>query len=205
MKVCRVLLVDDDRDVRDALSQTLELAEYAVTACSSLIEATDHLSPGFTGIVVTDVRMPGRDGFDLLERARGIDPDLPVVVLTGEGDIPMAVRAMTEGAYDFLEKPCPAKRLLAAVARGCEKRSLVLANRALLAETTLNTVVAAAGRVGSLSQQIDVIEKHLIEAALRSQGGRVVAAAEQLGLPRKTLYDKLKRHGLSPGDMREAH
>lgn len=200
----RVLLVDDDPDVRMALGQSLELADYAVTTCKSFIEATDHLSPGFGGVVVTDVRMPGKDGFDLLARARRIDPDIPVIVLTGEGDIPMAVRAMTEGAYDFLEKPCPPARLLDAVARAWEKRALVMENRRLGAQRAIAATVRRDAPDASLSAQMDMVERHLLEAALRDHRGRVVAAAEALSLPRKTLYDKLAKHGIDPAGFRPA-
>lgn len=196
----RVLLVDDDADVRQALGQSLRLADYAVTVCKSLIEATDHLSTNYPGVVVTDIRMPGRDGFDVLARARGIDPDLPVIVLTGEGDIPMAVRAMTEGAYDFLEKPCPTKQLLTAVARALEKRALILTNRRLSAAQTLARAVESTPL--GLAHQMQVVEKYLIEAALRAQDGRVTATAEALQLPRKTLYDKFKRHSIDPAAHR---
>jgi DNA-binding NtrC family response regulator len=198
----RVLLVDDDRDVREALSQTLELANYQVTACRAFIEATDHLSRAFAGVVVTDVRMPGKDGFDLLERVRQVDSDIPVIVLSGQGDIPMAVRAMTEGAYDFLEKPCPASRLLEACGRAWEKRALVLANRRLQAKGTLEAALEREANGESLARQMDVVEKYLIEAALRAHEGRVTTVADALGLPRKTLYDKLKRHDIDPAQHR---
>ena len=84
------------------------------------VAAKDHLTPDFDGVVVTDIRMPGRDGFHLLEHARSVDPDLPVILLTGEGDIPMAVKAMGKGAYDFLEKPCAPSAFLSVVARGAK-------------------------------------------------------------------------------------
>ena len=200
----RVLLVDDDADVRAALGQSLDLADFNVTACRAFIEATDHLSPGFAGVVVTDVRMPGKDGFDLLARARRIDPDLPVIVLTGEGDIPMAVRAMTEGAYDFLEKPCPPQRLIEAVGRAWEKRALVLENRRLGAQRTIAATVRDQAAGASLATQMDQVESALIEAALRDHRGRVAAVAEALSLPRKTLYDKLTRHGIDPARFRPA-
>ncbi len=202
MTAPRVIFVDDDRDVREAIGQSLELAGYQVTLCRAFIEATDHITPGFTGVVVTDVRMPGKDGFDLLERALRIDGDLPVIVMTGEGDIPMAVRAMAAGAYDFLEKPCPPKRLLDAVARATEKRALVLENRRLHAER--KTIAEVRRRVPGegLSTQMDMVERLLIEAAMADHGGRVVAVAEALDLPRKTLYDKLKRHGIDPASYR---
>ncbi|WP_296426270.1 sigma-54 dependent transcriptional regulator [Yoonia sp.] len=127
----RVLLVDDDRDIREALGQTLELAELLPTVAGSFVEAKDHLTPDFAGVVVTDIRMPGRDGFFLLDFVRNVDVDLPVILLTGEADIPMAVRAMSAGAYDFLEKPCAPRDFVAVVERALQARALVLENRRL--------------------------------------------------------------------------
>ena len=126
---CRILLVDDDKPVREALGQTLELGGFSVTLAASFIEATDHITADFAGVVISDVRMPGKDGFALLERAAKIDPDLPVVLLTGEGDIPMAVRAINAGAFHFLEKPCPSKRLIEVAEKACARRRMVLENR----------------------------------------------------------------------------
>ena len=127
----RVLLVDDDRPVREALGQTLELADLRPVLAGSVIEAKDHISASFDGVVVSDIRMPGKDGFHLLEHVRAIDPELPVILLTGEGDIPMAVRGMAAGAFDFLEKPCAPKDLLHVVERALHTRALVLENRRL--------------------------------------------------------------------------
>lgn len=199
MTANRVIFIDDDLDVRMAIGQSLELEGYDVILARAFIEATDHITPGFPGVIVTDVRMPGKDGFDLLKRALKIDRDLPVIVLTGEADIPMAVRAMAAGAYDFLEKPCPPKSLLAAVARALEKRRLVLENRRLQTE---RSAISDVRQQDSLAAQMDMVEKLLIEAALRDHDGRVVNVAETLGLPRKTLYDKLKRHAIDPAEFR---
>lgn len=138
----RVLLVDDDAAVREALGQTLDLANYDVLSAGSFVEAKDHIQPSFAGIIVSDIRMPGRDGFHLLDYARATDPDLPVILLTGEGDIPMAVRAMAAGAFDFLEKPCAPADLTAVIARALRTRALVLENRKLKAQ--LETGDAAA-------------------------------------------------------------
>lgn len=130
----RVLLVDDDRAVREALGQTLELAGLAPVLASSFIEARDHIAKEFAGIVVSDIRMPGRDGFHLLDHVRKTDPDLPVILLTGEGDVPMAVKGMAGGAFDFLEKPCNPQDFLAVVGKALKTRALVLENRALKRE-----------------------------------------------------------------------
>lgn len=126
-----VLLVDDDRDIREALGQTLELADLTPTVAGSFVAAKDLLTPEFDGVVVSDIRMPGRDGFYLLDYVRDVDPALPVILLTGEADIPMAVKAMSAGAYDFLEKPCAPQDFLAVVNRALKARALVLENRRL--------------------------------------------------------------------------
>ena len=131
-----VLLIEDDAAVRNALCQTLELAEYNVIACSAFIEAKDHISAEFSGVVLTDIRMPGRDGFFVLDHVLGCDHELPVVMLTGEGDIPMAVRAIGRGAFDFLEKPCAPDALLPSIERALRQRELILENRALRAQVT---------------------------------------------------------------------
>ncbi|KEO56352.1 sigma-54-dependent transcriptional regulator [Thioclava pacifica] len=125
----RVLFVDDDRAVREALGQTLELAGLRPTLAGSYIEAKDHISTEFEGVVVTDIRMPGKDGFALLDLVQKADPELPVVLLTGEADVPMAVRAMAGGAFDFLEKPCSGKDLLAVVEKALETRARVMEAR----------------------------------------------------------------------------
>ncbi|MDF1718901.1 MAG: sigma-54 dependent transcriptional regulator [Antarcticimicrobium sp.] len=127
----KVLLVDDDAAVRDALGQTLELAELEAITSGSFVVAKDHIAPEFPGVILSDIRMPGRDGFHLLEYVQKIDRELPVILLTGEGDIPMAVRAMGQGAFDFLEKPCAAADLLAVLDRALKTRALVLENRRL--------------------------------------------------------------------------
>lgn len=127
----KVLLVDDDAAVRDALAQTLELNDLDAVTAASFVVAKDHITPQFDGVIVSDIRMPGRDGFHLLDYAHGVDEELPVILLTGEGDIPMAVRAMGHGAFGFLEKPCAAADLLAVLERALKTRALVLENRRL--------------------------------------------------------------------------
>jgi two-component system C4-dicarboxylate transport response regulator DctD len=130
----KVLLVDDDAAVREALGQTLELADLDAVTCGSFVAAKDLITRDFDGVIVSDIRMPGRDGFHLLSYALEQDAELPVILLTGEGDIPMAVKAMGQGAFDFLEKPCAAADLLAVLERALKTRALVLENRRLKAQ-----------------------------------------------------------------------
>jgi two-component system C4-dicarboxylate transport response regulator DctD len=128
-----VVLVEDEAALRLATGQTLELGGFTVTACASAEQAGDLLGHDYPGVLVTDVRLPGRSGLQLLAQVMAIDADLPVVLVTGHGDVDMAVEAMRAGAYDFIEKPFASERLLATVLRAQEKRSLVLANRRLQA------------------------------------------------------------------------
>jgi len=149
----RVLLVDDDVNVRDALGQTLELADLNAIPAGSYIEAKDHIVPDFDGVIVTDVRMPGKDGFHLLEYAQEVDLDLPVILLTGEGDIPMAVKGISAGAFGFLEKPCAPKDLLSVVEKALKTRALVLENRRLRRQ--LETGDAASRMLFGISPQAE--------------------------------------------------
>lgn len=126
-----VILVDDDKDLRRATAQTLELAGFAVQAFGRAREALAALPADFVGVVVSDIRMPEMDGLQLFAEVTARDPDLPVILITGHGDIPMAVQAIQNGVYDFIAKPFPADYLSRTIARAQEKRALVLENRRL--------------------------------------------------------------------------
>ncbi|MBZ7924485.1 sigma-54 dependent transcriptional regulator [Ensifer adhaerens] len=126
-----VYLVDDDNHLRKAMTQTLELAGLTVAPFASAVEALKTLDANFDGIVVSDIRMPGIDGLAFFRRIEAFDADLPVILVTGHGDIPMAVQALQDGVYDFIPKPFAADRLVQSVRRALEKRRLVMENRAL--------------------------------------------------------------------------
>ena len=125
------ILIEDEQAVRLATTQTLELGGFEVQAFANAELAEAHLTADFAGIIVTDVRLPGKSGLAVLEKVRATDSELPVIIITGHGDVSMAVEAMRTGAYDFLEKPFAAERLLDACLRAQEKRRLVMENRRL--------------------------------------------------------------------------
>ena len=129
----QAILIEDEAALRLAASQTLELGGFSVQAVASAEEAQPLLRADYPGVVVTDVRLPGRSGLDLLAQIAALDAELPVIVVTGHGDVEMAVAAMRSGAYDFIEKPFATERLLEAVRRAQERRRLVLENRQLRA------------------------------------------------------------------------
>jgi two-component system C4-dicarboxylate transport response regulator DctD len=126
-----VIFVDDDGDIRRATAQMLELDGFSARVFRSAEQALSEITGKFPGVVATDIRMPDMNGLQLFERVRAIDPELPVILLTGHGDIDLAVAAMKNGAYDFITKPFIAGRLTEALRRGIEKRALVLENRSL--------------------------------------------------------------------------
>jgi len=111
----QVIVVDDEVAIREAVQQWLELSGFEVRSCASAGEALALVDRDFPGIVVSDVRMPGTDGLQLLDKLLQIDTDLPVILVTGHGDVPMAVEALKQGVADFLEKPFDDEVLLAAI------------------------------------------------------------------------------------------
>ncbi len=127
----QVILVDDDAHLRQALSQTLDLAGLKVVALADAHGLAERIPTDWPGVVVSDIRMPGIDGLQLLEQLHGLDSELPVLLITGHGDVPLAVQAMRAGAYDFLEKPFASDALLDSVRRALALRQLVLENRSL--------------------------------------------------------------------------
>ncbi|MEW8033884.1 MAG: sigma-54 dependent transcriptional regulator [Candidatus Thiodiazotropha endolucinida] len=129
-----VFFIDDEIDLRLANEQTLELAGFQVRVFEKAEDALKLIDNQTGGIVVSDIRLPGLDGLALLQRLQQMDATLPVILITGHGDISMAVDAMQKGAYDFIEKPFSSERLVDTVRRALEKRRLVLENRTLKTE-----------------------------------------------------------------------
>jgi len=147
-----VLLVEDDLGVQIAAAQTLQIGGFEVRCCDTAEDALAQLKPDFPGVVISDVRLPGRDGLALLRDAHRMDPELPVTLVTGHGDVAMAVEAMREGAWDFIEKPFASERLIEAARRAHAQRQLVLENRRLKA-------VLDGGSAGRMVGQSAAIER----------------------------------------------
>ena len=137
-----VLFVDDEASMRQAVTQWLELAGFELIAHDNAAAVLGKLSMDFPGILVTDLKMEGLDGLELLRRTQQIDPELPVLVITGHGDVQTAVEAMRLGAYDFIEKPFAPERFLDVVRHAGEKRALVLENRRLRRAVNEQTIAS---------------------------------------------------------------
>jgi putative nucleotidyltransferase with HDIG domain len=125
----RILIVDDDSSVRDVISVLLTEEGYAVTAVSSAQAALDAAQLSEHSLVISDVRMPGKDGFWLLERMREHHPDTAVIMLTAFGDTEAAVECLRNGAADYLLKPPKVTELIRAIERALGRRRLELARQ----------------------------------------------------------------------------
>lgn len=128
-----LLLIDDDDALRAALAQSFELADLPVHCFADAAQALARLDAGFDGAVISDIRMPRIDGLELFRRIAAIDHQIPVILMTGHGDVSMAVSALKQGAFDFIAKPFATDHLIAAARRALEMRQLVLDNRRLRA------------------------------------------------------------------------
>lgn len=140
-RAMKVAIVDDEADMRASISQWLALSGFDTETFPSAEEALKVLGPEFPGVVVSDIKMPGMDGMAFLKRLMGMDSGLPVILITGHGDVPMAVEAMRVGAYDFLEKPFNPDRMTELAKRATTARRQTLDNRALRRELSDGSVL----------------------------------------------------------------
>ncbi|RWR22125.1 sigma-54-dependent Fis family transcriptional regulator [Sinirhodobacter populi] len=132
-RMMRVMLIDDDPGLREALADSFLIAGIEVDLHPDGQSALNGLSAEYPGVIVTDIRMPRVDGHGVLDAALACDAELPVILMTGHGDIAMAVAALKQGAFDFIAKPFATDHLIASVRRALETRRLVLENRRLRA------------------------------------------------------------------------
>ena len=170
-----VHIVDDDEAVRDSLGWLLEVNGFAVRAhpgAEALLAAADELDAR-AGCLIVDVRMPGMSGLELHEELlrRGID--VPLVFVTGHGDVPMAVASMKRGAVDFLEKPFPSEHLCAVVRQCLARREI--------ARRDARTAQQARDRVAKLTQREAQVLERIVAGRLNKQ------IADDLGISIKTV------------------
>lgn len=132
-----VMFIDDDPDIRQAIAQTMALEDIRVECFADGRSCLKAVTPDFAGVVLTDYNMPGMDGLEVLQAVLQVDDSIPVIILTGQGDISTAVTAMQLGAYDFIEKPFDHDELIELLRRALEKRQLALENRRLKTQLRL--------------------------------------------------------------------
>jgi DNA-binding NtrC family response regulator len=194
----RIMVVDDEPGVRGVLSTILERAGYRVHTAGDADEALRVFQSVEVDAVITDVRMPGRDGVALLEEIQGRRADVPVLLVTAFGTIDGAVSAMKLGATDYITKPFKRRRLLEALSRAIETRH----GEALPPSPTAANLEAATLEAG-LDRRMTLREVGdlYIERVLVLARGNKVQAAKALGINRRTLY----RRGTREHDEPDAH
>jgi len=158
-----VLLVEDDLPMQLGCAQALQLSDLRVQTVETAEAALAHLSAGYPGVVVTDMRLPGADGLSLVRRCRALEPDLPVIMITGHGDVSLAVEAMRSGAYDFIPKPFSPEALVEVVKRALDKRRLTLEVARLRQALALHE--GAAARLVGRSPQMEAVRRLVARVA----------------------------------------
>ena len=130
-KAMKIAIVDDEQDMRQSISQWLALSGFDTESFANAEDALKRIGPDYPGVVISDVRMPGMDGLTFLKRLMSQDSAMPVIIITGHGDVPMAVEAMRVGAFDFLEKPFNPDKMTELAKKATQRRRLALDARAL--------------------------------------------------------------------------
>jgi DNA-binding NtrC family response regulator len=159
MSAPSILVVDDDDANRVTLERILQREGYRVVHAIGGREAMDRLREDRVDLVLTDLKMPGMSGIDLLKAARKVDPDVEVVVMTAYGTVETAVEAMKEGAYDFVAKPLKRMELVTTLQKALEKRSLQVENRRLREQLAAVGEGEIVGRSETMRALLDEIEQ----------------------------------------------
>ncbi|BAL24765.1 sigma-54 dependent transcriptional regulator [Azoarcus sp. KH32C] len=167
-------LIEDDPAVRHASSQSLRLAGFGARAFGDAESALAALADELPDAVVCDVRLPEMDGLAFMARLLRTDPGIPVILITGHGDITMAVQAMRAGAYDFIEKPFPPERLVEVVRRALEKRRLTREVSRLTEELARHagaTIIGECPAVQNLRRLVGALGPTAVDVLLHGETG----------------------------------
>ncbi|MCI0468616.1 MAG: sigma-54 dependent transcriptional regulator, partial [Nitrospirae bacterium] len=159
MHNARILIIDDDMGMLENYSRLLRKTGYeCVPERSSLLALTrlEELAPD---VILTDMKMPEKDGFDILKKAEEINPDIPVIMITAYADVPTAVEAVKKGAFDFLSKPFTSEQLIVAIERAVRQKNLVDENKRLKEELNAASVSEIIGNSSAIKEVVDIIKR----------------------------------------------
>ncbi|KQB12239.1 sigma-54-dependent Fis family transcriptional regulator [Rhodobacter capsulatus] len=162
-RMMKVAIVDDEEDIRQSIGQWLALSGFDTETFCSAEEALKVIGPDWPGVVISDIRMPGMDGMTFLKRLMGLDSGLPVIMITGHGDVPMAVEAMRLGAMDFMEKPFNPDRMTELAKRATQTRRMTLDARALRRDLAEGSAVV--GKLIGVSPSMERLREDVLDIA----------------------------------------
>jgi len=186
----KVYVIDDDEAMRDSLNFLLDSANFNVTLFETALRFLEAL-PGLEfGCVVSDVRMPGLDGIELLKRMKADQSKFPIVIMTGHGDVPLAVEAMKQGAVDFLEKPFEDDRLIGMIEAAIRQAEPTLKSGALAQDI--------AARIASLSPR----ERQVMNGLIAGLSNKLIArdydiSPRTIEVYRANVMTKMQANSLS--------
>lgn len=190
-KTPTVLVVEDDAENRAAMVKVLEAAEYKVLQTDNGQQAIDILNEEDIDILVTDLRLPVMDGVELLKRAKALEQDIEVIMITGHGTVEIAVEAIKEGAYDFITKPIKKAQLLRAVEKAAEKQYLSRENRDLrqqLGQNGARRVIYASAHMRNIVRMVEQVAPSTATVLITGDSGtgkEVIADAIHAASPRR--------------------
>lgn len=173
-----VLLVDDDQDVLDSYKHLMDIAGLTAKAISDPTQACQHLSTDWPGVVLLDMYMPQIHGLQLLEKIKQIDERIPVIVITGHGDIPMAVDAVKKGACEFVEKPINPAQLLEMVKSHLDIRSAFVEQKRAMVSTIDKALVGSSAQLDQIRHcvsQFALLKNHVVVWGESGSGRHLVA------------------------------
>lgn len=153
----KILVIDDERSIRNALKDILEYEKYDVKLSEDGISGLKELESASFDLILCDIKMPEMDGIEVLEKVRASHADIPVIMITGHGDIDTAVEALKMGAYDFIQKPLDLNRLLVAIRNGLDKTVLVEETKIL--KKKVSTKFQLIGESPAINQVKDMIDR----------------------------------------------
>src|SRR5574344_596055 len=185
-----ILIIDDEKNIREGLGASFEMEGYTVKLAANGKEGLDYIAKGDIDLVITDLRMDGISGEEVLRRVTTETPGIPVIVLTGHGSIDAAVDAMRQGAYDFLTKPLNLDQLGMIVKRALQTRELSLQHQQLQAELEGNAVF---GRMIGKSAAMQKVQE-LVKKAAGSKANILITG--ESGVGKELVADAI--HNLSP-------
>ena len=186
----RVYVIDDDEAMRDSLNFLLDSANFNVTLFETALRFLDVLPSLEFGCVVSDVRMPGLDGIELLKRMKAGRSPFPIVIMTGHGDIPLAVEALKLGAVDFLEKPFEDDRLIGMIEAAIRQAEPVAKSEALTQDI--------AARIATLSPR----ERQVMDGLIAGLSNKLIArdydiSPRTIEVYRANVMTKMQANSLS--------
>src|SRR5215831_1357555 len=190
-KTPTILVVEDDAENRAAMVKVLESAEYRVLQTDNGQQAIDILNEEDIDILVTDLRLPVMDGVELLKRAKALEQDVEVIMITGHGTVEIAVEAIKEGAYDFITKPIKKAQLLRAVEKAAEKQYLSRENRDLrqqLGQNGARRIVYASAPMRNIVRMVEQVAPSSATILITGESGtgkEVIADAIHGASPRR--------------------